>query len=1365
MIVDRNFLRILRQKLKTGNRNSIHLNAIGGKYLTRLDLAGLNDINSQKAADFINTLLTKPKFDFELSMSVFAGSYHTTIEEHKKLILLSKRLDSISYENEDNFLEQGVKTFGFGYPILVKRNKKDPSQFIKAPLLIWALDIEKDTKQANRWIIRRDEDFPIAINEVLISHLEVDEEIKIERLPEELLDDSIISNEELVKICAKLLTQLNIPFSTESLDTLLVNPAKSTEIQQVLDEDAQERPQLLAAGAFGLYKTQKESIIRDMDALLQKEEALKLENIASADSFQKIPFAAVETDPSQQGILNGLTVSPNMVIQGPPGTGKSQTLTALITNALANKAKCLVVCEKKTALEVIENNLKALGLGQLCALVEDVSKDRRRIIAVAREKMEADSPVRDFESTFKAIAEKCLNTRDQVQLAHQKVGEQVFGEENRTSITGKYLYRSRFEDKNTLRKHLSYRDFNFSQEEHAEILEIIKKARPLFERANPLQHPLEVLDASVYSHETPMQAWQEVVKKAKNLEQEVQNAAEQADTAFNIYEHQIRTHYQNHHTELQEAVERISKSISANGGSFGNLFLRYDGFTNFKLKFRASLSKKYKKLLTEKLFIKEKYETLNRLHSEKSYFTYTFRKLDKKFSYTEIAEHTNAFSRDLGNWKKSWNDIIEQSKTVFSVSNIHPNIKLHEEAQILENVLAEALENINTSGLLKSETRFTSNVFRNQVQALKEIQITAENILALEHDFRDYYYWRNFTDNLNPAYLKLILALAETNPTDWISAFESWYFDSLLAVKEDAALPKDDTAIQHLAKDLDELKEKQVQRIISYWQNRKFRSMNAFESRKRVPAKSLYIKVNSKNHRKKSLRQIIEEDFELFTDLFPVILVNPSVCSSLLPLKENLFDLVIFDEASQLRLEDTFCALIRGRHKIISGDSQQMPPSSYFQSHEISLDVEEYTNDEIVNTEKTAEEIEAETYTIFQKEISTALAESESLLEYAENSHFRESFLKIHYRSRHPYLIDFSNAAFYGRKLNPMPAISSYKPIRFIQADGVFENQVNEREAEEVIRILRTEIQADFNGGLPSIGIATFNIHQRNFILDKIKDESLKDENFGLKIQKLYEKGLFVKNLENIQGDERDIMILSTTYGRKENGSFSERFGPLNNKKVGYKLLNVLITRAKQQVFVCTSIPQERTLAYQDLIPLEGNTGKACFYAYLAYARAIEQNNPETRQAILDLLYEHCAQKTMNDFSNLKSFELTESPFEQEVYTRLSNFIKPDRIKLQYQCAGFRIDMAILPENPNSGEPIIAIECDGASYHSSTEAYVWDIFRQKHLEKYGFTFYRIWSTNWWLNPEKEMENLLEFVRGNSNVNNQIQENINITELV
>lgn len=1263
-LFDLEFLKKLKQKSKTGNLGSIHLNVLPGRFATRLDLASLNDASKNLAENFIQSLLNQSKFKFDISLQDIDPNKFGE-NQRQKLGLISKRLNSIVYENTDNYLEHGIKTFGFGYPVLIKRYRSDPSKVIKVPILIWSLDIERSKTKSNSWTIIRDVDYPVSINEVFISHLESDEGVKIERLSEDFLEDSKIDEHELLEICANILSQLH-PESSSSLMETFEQKFK-LPIEKIADKESIESitknfPWILWSGVFGLYRMQKESIIKDLDNLIENFEQFKSEEL-KIERFQTTSIASVDTDPSQQEVLNSFSNSPNKIIQGPPGTGKSQSLTALISNALANKAKCLVVCEKKTALDVIYENLRKIGLSELAVIIEDTTKDRRSVVDSVRERLDENlfSDISSIESNSDfsskdALLENIKQSITDIQKCHSKLAESLFDGYNWTALVGKFMALNETCNENPLINRLKPNEFKFNTDEYNRIERIFHEAQIYYQTLGSVTHTLEFLRDDLFNEENP-----------NTLKTKIEG-------------------------ELHRFSEDLSYFISCRDNIFKSEHVNYLGYIKNNPLKGFLLARKIKKKV-------EPYRLKNNYLIQ---------------SFSPVAKASLGLLSGIG-LKKFKNASYNKGKALDYY---------HKLTFFFENHgMKFSFKDTNSEFSLSDIATNIDDLLKLYVNLVKEKMV----------DFRIFYQWKHLFLSLDELQRKVLIALIICGMENWKDYFQHWYFHCILTQNEDGNLPVNDIKIRSLSNDLEKAKKLQIKDTLQYWRQEQNASAQKFNARSSIlTVKNLYNKRGGRGQRRNSLRKILKTDFNLFTNYFPVLLLNPSVCSSLIPLKKGISDLVIFDEASQLRLEETYPALFRGKYIVVSGDSQQMPPSSFFQANKIVFDDDADFDEEL-------DESDEEDVSRRNTDGILNLAESESLLEFAENVGYKESFLKIHYRSQHPYLIDFSNAAFYGNQLNPMPASQDYKPIRFIEVNGTYKNHINEGEAEQVLNILLNAIKPKEDDTCPSVGIATFNIFQRNFILEKINEEQQKSKESAEKIQKLFDAGLFVKNLENIQGDERDIMILSITFGPKEDGMFSQKFGPIIQKN-GYRLLNVIITRAKQKVYVCCSIPVQYYNQYRELIPLKGNTGKQIIYAYLAYAKAIENNDEETRESILGLLLDSGSSKYNGQSVPAEG---TESPFEDEVYAYLARHIDPNRIEVQYKCAGFRIDMIVKSEIDN--KPIIAIECDGASYHSSNEAYAWDMFRQKHLESYGFKFHRIWSTNWWHNPEEETTKMVKFI--------------------
>lgn len=292
------FLQSLQSKLKGGNARSIHLNALPGRLATRFDLKQFDIIEEGLAHSFLDILLSKSNFEFKVSFDKIDLN-ETNAETQKKLGIIAKRLNSIIIENEDYHKEHGIKTLGFGYPVLIKRSSKDPAKIIKAPLFIWQLEAVKSKTKVNEWSFLRnkliqsngkiaDADIhSVSINEVLLSFIKGEDNISLPHLTSEALEDSILDRKELVDACVEVLQSLNANNKTEVLTTLNKNfetPVNILPEAAQIDSIANNKAYIHFGGVFGLFRAQKESIITDITRLLERFDEfefdeLKVENL------------------------------------------------------------------------------------------------------------------------------------------------------------------------------------------------------------------------------------------------------------------------------------------------------------------------------------------------------------------------------------------------------------------------------------------------------------------------------------------------------------------------------------------------------------------------------------------------------------------------------------------------------------------------------------------------------------------------------------------------------------------------------------------------------------------------------------------------------------------------------------------------------------------------------------------------------------------------------------------------------------------------------------------------------------------------------------------------------------------------------
>ena len=1332
MLITNNLLSELQNRLKVGNRRGVHLNAIPNRSRFKFDLNRLSHLDKSLPQNFINALLSEKPLKFDVSWKNNVTDINSLFEEEQtKVVNISKSFENLISETVAIEAEKGINTFGFGFPLLIRRDQSD-NKLTVSPILIWSLRIKR-TKEFNTWVIERNEEDPIYLNEVLVNHIQSDANFKLDQIPQDYLEDGLITPKELVNICCGLIQSIN----TDTNENLNVNfHSKLMNVKSIKDKKHYENLPITSsnalidfAGLFSIFEVQKQNIINDYDSLLEGEKNEL--DIESKDSFSFQPISSVETDPSQQGILHALQTNRNILIQGPPGTGKSQSLTAILVNALENHKKTIVVCEKRTALEVLQNALAAKGLGDHCILVKDIIKDRRPVVDAVRNRVESTNQLersKYSKNKLNIIINRANDLIRTINKKHQKLAKELIEGKNWTDTVGQWMSKGKHIG-NGESLELDTDDFKYTNDELSSFIELIEKGQRYYKEYNSIEEELFIKSEKF------------IGENQFSIEQQMQEDFKFYKKSFNSYNEliiQFKKEYKKTRKEnireAQKEVNELIKSVENILKNFNKQSIFYDETKTSSFLFSAKklFSKEAKRIVSAQIEFKRLFILLKERVSyfrEQELITMipkvsSTTAIETGFSIGVLIDVFEKYQISSISNDTNIEDFVEKE---FETNYVSLNFSENFHTKIYENLItakSNLLAKIKDDNWLKQSFKQGSIKFNEYVS--NGLKCYDKYIKASIDLFSAEYEWHNYINQLNSFEKELINSLKDHKI--WSNTFLVFYLNSLLSKGSSASLPTHDKDHIELEVSMNNLEIEQLKYIKDYWKSEQNRVSRLFgENNPNLSITNLYNKKSTQGHKRLSLRRISKFDLDFFTTFFPIILTTPDVCSNLFKGKKEFFDIVMFDEASQLRVEDNLPALLKGKQIIIAGDEHQMPPSNYFSKM-------------FDGTIEDQEDQEEEEEIIVDRD--NLLLSCESLLEFAAEFSFEKKYLDFHYRSKHPFLIDFSNYAFYNQRLKPLPNNLDYNPIKYINVGGTFSEHSNDTEAEYILSILDKNIQRFPNGDYPTVGIATFNIAQRNLIYSKINDrkqiETFKD--FNSKIVELEENGLFIKNLENIQGDERDIIILSTTYGKNKDGRFFKRFGPLGFKK-GYKLLNVIITRAKYKIYVCSSIPEEVIVGYNQYLINEGsNNRSAVFFAYLAYAKAVSEKNEQQRMAVLNAL----AQNTPESQEIAVNNGELESPFEEEVYQVLIENFKEEDIFPQFKFAGFRIDIVI--DSKIKGIPRIAIECDGAAYHSSREAYLYDRHRQRILEDHGFVFHRIWSTNWWRNQNREIKTLVHFIK-------------------
>lgn len=439
------------------------------------------------------------------------------------------------------------------------------------------------------------------------------------------------------------------------------------------------------------------------------------------------------------------------------------------------------------------------------------------------------------------------------------------------------------------------------------------------------------------------------------------------------------------------------------------------------------------------------------------------------------------------------------------------------------------------------------------------------------------------------------------------------------------------------------------------------------------------------------LRITMQRCLNVIHSIKPCFMMSPQSVAQLLDSEKAQFDLILFDEASQLPTEDAVGAIIRGKQLVVVGDPKQLPPTNFFAvaSGQVNVQTDE------------------DGLPLFD--------DSQSILEEVMSSGVPNSRLKWHYRSSHESLITFSNVSFYDSDLYTFPSVEtdaydSGLHFEFVP-EGVYEGKgLNVAEAR---RVADAVVEHAKKNPQTSLGVGTFNMRQQLAIQDELEQRRREDPSLEPFFDRSKREPFFVKNLENIQGDERDVIFLSVTYAKAHDGRLRYNFGPLNGEN-GWRRMNVLTTRARKLMRVFSSIKAE------DInLAATASRGAKLLKDFLAYAEHKRLDSPIV--------------STVNE---------TDSPFEREVYQELER--RGLSLIPQVGVSGYRIDLGVL-DDAAKGRFVCGIECDGVAYHASQTARDRDRLRQQVLEARGWEIHRVWSTDWFKDRSGQIERLLNLI--------------------
>jgi very-short-patch-repair endonuclease len=1240
--------------------------------------------------------------------------------------VLARRLLKFFRETRTFEEEQGVNVLflAIGFLQWFEDDRSEPSF---APLLLVPVVLER--RQGHHPFVIRGRDDDMIVNVSLAEKLQASFGITLPDLPE---GDEWLPSAYFDAVAGAVARQTRWRVETTAIGLGFFTFSKFL-MWRDLDATAWPKPTDLLKNAL-VAKLLGEDVPGDSEPPLVSDDEPIDQQIDIASSVH-----VVDADSSQALCIEEARRGRNLVIQGPPGTGKSQTIANIIAAAIREGKSVLFVAEKAAALDVVYGRLKMVGLEALCLEIYSKKATKAAVIGSLERSIRAASVIQSNSRN----AQELRTARDRLNgwsaSLHREIRSsghtpyQVMGALVKLRADGVRVLGQRFD---------AAGDWNRDQLQAAMVA--VAKASAALEKLGvaPANHAWY---GTLGNRLTPADA--------ERLKDALGATRKRIDDLIAIARKAAAILKTEDHVS-SAALPALIKSLNvlADAPKEGRDSLKEVAWRNERARINqiieygklwSSTSSELAEILTDTAWTSEVGPTRDAIASRGTsifrFFFGSYRRaaghlrslcrvqppktnreqlilLDKltgaQSAFLKLNKDREFGSTALGSIWAAENTPWTIAEALFSWANTAsqtvPNIDLIGLAPLVDSracaLLAEDLETAlgafreayaKVAHLVRPHAKETFGADNVDEATLATVSAKVDQWIGALNAFDDWTIAREALEALNRNDLK---AIAEGLENGSIQASEAGSMVDLLiaeALWARACLDEptldtiDGNERSQIVSDFRALDRKRIELarsevLASYLERRP--TGNAGEM-------GIIHAEIGKKRRHLPIRKLIERAGSAVQRLKPVFLMSPLSVAQFLPPGRLTFDLLVIDEASQVPPEEAFGVIARSRQLVVVGDDKQLPPTNFFRM--VAEDEDDKDEESITSAP------------------ASRPRDFESILTLFRARSNAERMLRWHYRSKHPSLIALSNRACYGGTLLLPPSpFNDQKDLglRLVKTpSGHYDRGGSKRNTVEADRIAQAVEKHLLQSPTRSLGITCFSVAQREAIEDALQQRGLSSQ-----VEAFVPKGerLFIKNLEAVQGDERDVIFISVGYGRDAEGRMSTGFGPLSQEG-GERRMNVLISRARQQCVVFSSITAG------DIPADVKSRGTRMLRDFLYFA--------ETGKIA-------AGEDTDGDF---------DSPFEEAVAIAIRQ--RGYKVVPQVGVSGFRIDLGLLHPDKR-GRFVLGIECDGAAYHSSRSARDRDRLRQEVLEGLGWQLYRIWSTDWFRNPDRETKRLFSRIK-------------------
>jgi len=1084
-------------------------------------------------ADIFSIALTRGKADESIMDPLLAGQRFTLLLQQNA----NAHIPLMHWYQECRVQDRifGHQPLGLGFPLFVFSEEED---LFVAPMYIWPLELNPHLQTPGVWQLTDDANREVVCNEWLLDRLRgrlTAEELQALQAPPSVGLDALSARLNDI---------------AERLGWAPVEQGATIEACPTLEELGQgaEPSRILLSAVIGPFPLQ------DLPPPPDREEVW--ENGAGPAGGHAFGYGNL--DPHQAAAFHHMRSGDPVLISGAAGTGKTQLVNHLLSNALSNGQRCLVLSPTSGDLEEIKRELARLGLESLCLTATGRVGEEVDLVNTIRQVTDQDAlPGGHDEGAFQQLLGKWQREIQKLDDRYTALRQPVFGTHDWAETVGLFLGSNRREGKELLSANLNRQDFQFTHREFEDLKAAVAESRPLYQQLNTLHHPLNNVHPDVFLDREEADAAAFLKEQLNVFLRKCQDLHKRYISKSDEYAGALQAFYDEWYKELARRADGLIERTEDDAIRFGR---DYELTSLLSLRLYGALFGRFRRMRQAKEAAFADYRALVARFQVAPQFDFDFAAANEGRQLPRMRESLTAFRDRLASWRDRLPTMVREELVRLSNKTVHPQLHFEGHVRELEEALDLQLAEINQAGLYADPLESRMLTLQKRRKYLEGVIEQLENTRLALRDFDRFYPWRRHWLQLTEPARKLVQALVKVKPADWTTAFESWYLNECLIKAYSPDLPGGSFSLRQYVYNHDQLLDRLLPQIGQYWKDSR-RNLLRHLRREDRPRYQLF---SGKKTADEALLDLLHSDPGLIARLIPVWLMTPQAAARM-ALPTHTFDFVLVEQAQSLSFNQAAAGLAAGSRRIFLGDPQQV-----------------------------------------------LLGPERSLMIEAERSAARYCQLPVVHGNKP------ADALRQVQSARPPAAGAAPAQVRIEAVEGRFDerDQTNEAEAREAIRLLKA-VERLPDGRYPSVAIVAFTKGQRDLIASRLLEVRQRGMAGIDKLDALTAAGFGIFTMEEMLGRHPEVLIVSATYGPLDRqGGLTDRIHQLDRVE-GQALLSLLISRPSHSLYMLHSLP---TAALKNFSDDYKSRGTFLLVNYFNYISALQDADVERQQFIVQKL-------------------------------------------------------------------------------------------------------------------------------------------------